>query len=389
MVLGGLLAPATAGNVAVVASASGGVTGPNFTDPQMRIMASGYFGQVDIIDAAAVTPTLAQLQMYDAVLVWTNTNLQNSVALGDVLADYVDAGGGVVLAVFVNCTTNANRYLLGRWVTGNYQVLVQQGGTTSGSLQTLGTVHVPGHPIMAGVATFSGSTSSWRPTSTTLTAGSTLIAEWSDGKMLVAQHGTLPNRVDLGFYPPSNAVNTTGWDATTDGGKLLANALLFVGSNHSSSTSFCSGDGSATACPCGNAGAVGNGCASSVSGNGANLATTGTPSLSADTLVLAGTGMPSSSALYFQGTTQFNAGLGATFGDGLRCAGGSIVRLRTTTNVSGASQFPSAGDPSVSLRGMVTAPGTRTYQVWYRNAAAFCTPSTFNLSNGVEVNWQT
>jgi hypothetical protein len=29
----------------------------------------------------------------------------------------------------------------------------------------------------------------------------------------------------------------------------------------------------------------------------------------------------------------------------------------------------------------------RSYQAWYRNAAAFCTPSTFNLTNGYSVTW--
>jgi hypothetical protein len=29
----------------------------------------------------------------------------------------------------------------------------------------------------------------------------------------------------------------------------------------------------------------------------------------------------------------------------------------------------------------------RRYQVWYRNAAAFCTPDTYNLTNGFEVTW--
>ncbi len=150
---------------------------------------------------------------------------------------------------------------------------------------------------------------------------------------------------------------------------------------------FCSGDGTATACPCGNAGATGNGCASSINANGAQLAATGSASLATDTLVLAGSGMSNSSALYFQGTTQLNGGQGAAFGDGLRCAGGTIIRLGTKTNVSGASQYPGAGNPSVSVRGAVTSPGTRDYQVWYRNSAAFCTPSTFNLSNGLEITW--
>jgi hypothetical protein len=94
--------------------------------------------------------------------------------------------------------------------------------------------------------------------------------------------------------------------------------------------------------------------------------------------------MPNSSCLYFQGTTQ----LSLVFGDGLRCAGGTIVRLGTKINVAGASQYPSGADPSVHVKGAVAAPGTRTYQTWYRNAAPFCTPSTFNLTNGILVTWQ-
>jgi hypothetical protein len=55
--------------------------------------------------------------------------------------------------------------------------------------------------------------------------------------------------------------------------------------------------------------------------------------------------------------------------------------------VAGASQYPEPGDPSVSVKGLVTTPGTREYQVWYRNAATFCTTSTFNLTNGLSVSW--
>ncbi|MCY2962017.1 MAG: hypothetical protein NTY35_17815 [Planctomycetota bacterium] len=153
-------------------------------------------------------------------------------------------------------------------------------------------------------------------------------------------------------------------------------------------TPFCFGDGSGTACPCANSGAAGNGCANSIVAAGANIAATGVASLTADTVVLRGSGMPNSSALYFQGTSQQNGGLGGTFGDGLRCAGGSVIRLKTVNNAAGASQYPGVGDPTVSVRGAVAAPATRTYQVWYRNAAAFCTVSTFNLSNGLQVAWQ-
>jgi hypothetical protein len=185
------------------------------------------------------------------------------------------------------------------------------------------------------------------------------------------------------------AVNTFAPFAlsTTNSLALLTEADTI---NGSFGTIFCAGDGagSHTACPCGNNSAVadGVGCLSSL-GTGGKLRAMGNPSIAMDSLVLQGTQMPNSSALYFQGTIQQNGGNGSVFGDGLRCAGGAVIRLGTTTNVAGASMYPFGTAPSVSVKGMVTAAGTRTYQCWYRNAAPFCTASTFNLSNGLEIVW--
>jgi len=152
---------------------------------------------------------------------------------------------------------------------------------------------------------------------------------------------------------------------------------------------FCFGDGSGTACPCGNASApaAASGCLSSL-GTGGKLVASGTPSVSADTISLAGSAMPNSSALYFQGTAQQAAGAGAVFGDGLRCAAGTVTRLGTKTNALGASSYPVGADLTVSVKGACAPGNTRTYQVWYRNAAAFCTASTFNLTNGYSLVWQ-
>jgi len=150
---------------------------------------------------------------------------------------------------------------------------------------------------------------------------------------------------------------------------------------------FCFGDMTGTPCPCGNNGLSGNGCASSLNPAGAHLQGSGMSSITSDSLVLNGSGMPNAPALYFQGTARQTGGAGQVFGDGLRCASGTIVRLKTLFNLGGASQFPVMGDPSVSVRGLVTVPGARTYQIWYRNAAVFCTTSTFNLSNGLDVIW--
>lgn len=147
---------------------------------------------------------------------------------------------------------------------------------------------------------------------------------------------------------------------------------------------FCTGE-VATSCPCGNGSTPGlqAGCANSL-GSGGRLVDLGSSSLALDTLALRGTGMPNSSSLYFQGV---GAGSGAPFGDGLRCATGATIRLATRVNSSGASTYPSAGEQAISVRGAVATPGVRSYQVWYRNSAAYCTPSTFNLSNGLLVLW--
>jgi hypothetical protein len=150
---------------------------------------------------------------------------------------------------------------------------------------------------------------------------------------------------------------------------------------------FCFGDGTATACPCGNAGGAGRGCAGSVNPLGALLGASGTASLSTDTLLLRGSDMPNATCLYFQGTSQENGGSGSVFGDGLRCAGGLVTRLGIKLNVANGSSYPGATDPPIHVQGNVTQPGMRTYQVWYRNAAAFCTPATFNLSNGILIAW--
>ncbi len=153
----------------------------------------------------------------------------------------------------------------------------------------------------------------------------------------------------------------------------------------STGTPYCFGDLTSTACPCANVGGAGNGCPSSVNPLGANLTATGSAVVSSDTVTLIGTGMPTTAtALYFQGTAQIST----VFGDGLRCVGGTVIRLGTKTNAGGASQYPVGLDLTVSVRGVVPPGATRNYQCWYRNAAAFCTPSTFNLTNGLQIVWQ-
>ena len=75
--------------------------------------------------------------------------------------------------------------------------------------------------------------------------------------------------------------------------------------------------------------------------------------------------------------------------DGLGCVTGAIIRLGTKSVSNAASEYPSAGDLSVSVKGAVgPAGGARFYQAFYRNAApAFCPPATTNRTNGVVISW--
>jgi hypothetical protein len=148
----------------------------------------------------------------------------------------------------------------------------------------------------------------------------------------------------------------------------------------------CAGDGSATACPCGNSGGSGRGCASSMHANGASLVTHGLASLTMDTLTLDAEALTGTFALFAQGTAVAG-GTGVPFQDGLLCAGGVVTRLGSASITNDGASFPSAG-ARLSQLGAVTQPGqTRIYQTIYRNQASFCTSGAANTTNGLRVAW--
>ncbi len=153
------------------------------------------------------------------------------------------------------------------------------------------------------------------------------------------------------------------------------------------STIFCEGNGVGTSClACGNNGAAGRGCANSTFANGTLLGTTGNASVGADTLALVTTDM-TGPGLFFQAN-----GLAASpiaFGDGQLCASVGILRLGVVFPTAGSATYPGGLTPNPITvgGGPILAGDTKHYQVWYRDAAAFCTASTFNTSNGVSLTW--
>ena len=127
-------------------------------DVQSKLIATGNFSTVDIYNIAFSTPSLSGLLNYDAVLIWRQGSFFDPVALGNVLSDYIDAGGGLVLGAY---STSDHTYPSGTFVTNQYGVIVP-GPIRCGPQAFLGDVHLPGHPLMNGITSFDGGLNSCR-----------------------------------------------------------------------------------------------------------------------------------------------------------------------------------------------------------------------------------
>ena len=204
-------------------------------------------------------------------------------------------------------------------------------------------------------------------------------------------------------------ISTTGWllvraNAITPDGHTIVGEGVNPGGFpegwvvHLTSTSITSlcypSSGGVIACPCANPGLAGRGCDNSSATGGARLDASGTPSLAADTLQFTTSGeKPSATSIVLQGSVLLPNGV--VFGQGVRCAGGSLKRLYSKTASAGSIHAPAAGDPSVSARAAalgdsISAGASRWYAVYYRDPVVLggCpAASTFNLTQTLAVVW--
>jgi len=189
---------------------------------------------VDGIFAQKRIPTLEELQRYCAVLVYSynSSAFLDGGQMGDLLADYVDNGGGVVVTVFTNCNNLRNGFIRGRFLDGGYHPIVpaRQHDTNGKRPLLLGKINEPNHPIMAGVESLDGGRSSFFCPGA-LHPKAHAVAEWSNGAPLAVElpmeKGTV---VGLNLFPPSSDTGDARfWQASSDGAILLANCLVFAG----------------------------------------------------------------------------------------------------------------------------------------------------------------
>jgi hypothetical protein len=161
-------------------------------------------------------------------------------------------------------------------------------------------------------------------------------------------------------------------------------------------TAGCFGDGStASACPCANTGALGRGCDNSGLTGGARLDGAGDPSN--DEVVLISSGeLPSVLTIFLQGNVLNTNGV--LFGDGVRCAAGTLKRLYAKSASGGVAHAPWIGDPSITTRSTTLGDPifplsgqVRYYQAYYRDPdLTFCaapTGNSWNVSSMLTITW--
>ncbi len=193
-------------------------------DVRNYLMATGSFELITIYDASVGTPALVDLQTNQSVLVFSDKVFFDPVALGDVLADYYDGGGRVVLAIF--STVGSGNRVQGRF--GNsanpYMITDTTAGLTTAADDALGTVIEPQNRLMRNVAAFNYK-ASVKSQGGVINSG-VVVAEWASGLPLVVR-GMIGNRnrVDVNFYPPQTQSAMMAW--TGDGAIILRNAVLF------------------------------------------------------------------------------------------------------------------------------------------------------------------
>jgi hypothetical protein len=158
--------------------------------------------------------------------------------------------------------------------------------------------------------------------------------------------------------------------------------LLLLTPKDEIGTPVCQGDGSAGACPCNNASAVGGGAGCLHSGGQSAVASaSGSASVQAADLVLHVAQAPAQTvALFLQGTPAAPMPLH----DGLLCAGSPVIRLQPVVTSGSGSASSSV---SIVAAGGVSPGMTLVYQVWFRDPAGPCGQGS-NLSSGLRIDWQ-
>ena len=196
----------------------------SISNAETALISTGLFTDADITQMPFPTSiTLIDLTPYDVVLVWSDNTFTNPVNIGDVLKEYVDAGGGVVLGHYAYSTSWA---IQGGILDPNYSPFLPAVGTTVSGELDLSSLTVPNHPIFEDITinpTYWQNTNYSNPP---LNSGGILLAMDTFGNNLVAENAT-GSVVGIAVYPG----NLTDILANSEAYRMFANAIYYVAEN--------------------------------------------------------------------------------------------------------------------------------------------------------------
>lgn len=234
LALGLWIAPGTA--AAQVAGVLGSTTYLNANNTlREALLCTGEFSEVRFIDLRTQAPSLADLQQHHAVLVFSDTTPLDPIGLGDRLSEYIEAGGGVVLAAgaFSDGIGVEGRLKAEGWVPMAWGDVTEPGGNLAIAPRS-GFEWLPGrfgHQTTNGLNTFDGGTASYQVQADAL-AFATVTAQWSNAVPAIVLDESSPairGRLAVAnLYPPHDGIDPTSWSQEGDGSRLLANVLLWA-----------------------------------------------------------------------------------------------------------------------------------------------------------------
>ncbi|NRA38572.1 MAG: choice-of-anchor D domain-containing protein, partial [Planctomycetes bacterium] len=167
---------------------------------------------VSVRSGTTWSPSLAELQNYDVVIVSGSAPWMNATATGNALADYADAGGSVILTVAA-IASGGGYTLGGRIMDSAYLPLVPGGPGSSGTATSF-----ESHPITNGVSTLSCVV----PMVCTAVQGNGIsFGAYNNGMLVGAIHSD-SSVVALNIFPPNSY-----WSG--DWMLLIANAIDYLG----------------------------------------------------------------------------------------------------------------------------------------------------------------
>ncbi|OLS28918.1 MAG: hypothetical protein HeimC2_03560 [Candidatus Heimdallarchaeota archaeon LC_2] len=157
------------------------------------------------LDAQSATPALTDLSSYPLVILMNNWNYYNSTAMGNVVADYIDQGGKVLLLAH---SFSSGYSILGRFNSSGYSPVW-------GSVSNINRTYdgLSNHAIMNGINSFNPGYAQ----TVSLTSGAKLVASYTDGQPMVAEKGSV---VALNAYVGLNVVG--------DLGEIITNAVDYL-----------------------------------------------------------------------------------------------------------------------------------------------------------------